>query len=273
MHYFDFLLSVVKEFHYLSYWLFGILAAIESLPFLGTIIPGATLISVGAFMASQGYFNVYLIGVYAAVGALVGDYFAYYLGTKGEVFVKRFVPEQYLEKGRQFFEKYGNKSVFIGRFIGPLRAIVPFIAGISRMKRRPFLFWNILSSICWSALHVAIGYFSGSVVGIIFKNWSHRLSRITMALLLAVAIVWVLKKKKIIPDGFLLRWPRLLADRIIFPTINYLSHRFILASEYFNIRENTRRFIFVAHLISAIAAIFIAAELVDLASDYWGLDF
>jgi len=273
MHYFDFLFAFIQQFDYLGYWLFGILSALESLPFVGTILPGATIISIGGLMASQEYFNVYLIGIYSAIGAVIGDYFAYYLGTKGESFVKRFVPEQYLEKGRQFFDKYGNKSVFIGRFIGPLRAVVPFIAGISKMKPRPFLFWNILSSICWATLHVVIGYFSGSVLGLLLKNWSHRLSRITIALLLAILIVWVLKKKKIIPDGFLLRWPKIFVDRIIFPVIDYLSHHFILTAEYFNIKENTQRFIFIAHLISTVVSIYIIAELMDLISVYFGLDF
>jgi membrane protein DedA with SNARE-associated domain len=67
-----------------------------------------------------------------------------------------------LQRGEAFFRRHGNKSVFLGRFMGPIRGIIPFIAGLLAMDKRAFLLWNVLSGVLWATAHVLAGYFLGN---------------------------------------------------------------------------------------------------------------
>ncbi|MEI7452066.1 MAG: DedA family protein [Candidatus Falkowbacteria bacterium] len=191
------LFSLLTKFAWLGNWLFFVLAFIESAPFIGLFIPGATLISVGGFLASQGFLNPWDLIIFSAVGAICGDFFSYSLGLWGSDFIKnkKLINIKLLHHGENFFKKYGDKSIFLGRFFGPIRAIIPFVAGLSRMKRKPFIFWNVLSGIGWAALNVFLGYFSGTLLGPIFKKWSGRLSLTLLIVLSTIALIyWLIKK-------------------------------------------------------------------------------
>jgi membrane protein DedA with SNARE-associated domain len=193
----DLLLNLLKEFAWLGNWLFFVLAFVESAPFVGVFIPGATLISVGGFLASQGYLNTWNIIIFATLGAIIGDFFSYSIGRWGGNWIKNKTTnnQSLIIHGEDFFRQHGNKSIFLGRFFGPIRAIIPFIAGLSRMKRGPFIFWNVLSAIGWAMLNVFLGYFSGTLVVTIFKKWSSGLTLILIMVLILAITYWRIKKK------------------------------------------------------------------------------
>lgn len=191
------LINLLKEFAWLGNWFFFALAFIESAPFVGVFIPGATLISIGGFLAYQGILNTWDIILYSTLGAIIGDFFSYSLGRWGGKWIKGKKEKNYslLKHGEDFFKQYGNTSVFWGRFFGPIRAIIPFIAGLSKMKYKPFIFWNVLSAIGWAMLNVFLGYFSGTLVVSIFKKWSNGLSLILFVILIIFITFWIIKKK------------------------------------------------------------------------------
>lgn len=191
------LLHLLTKFAWLGNWLFLMLAFIESAPFIGVFIPGATLISIGGFLASQDLLNVWDIIFFATIGAILGDFFSYSLGRFGGVWMKekKIINVNILKQGEKFFYKYGNKSIFWGRFFGPIRAVIPFIAGLSKMGKGPFIFWNILSSIGWAILNVFLGYFSGSFIVTIFKKWSGKLSTILILISIIPILYWFVKNK------------------------------------------------------------------------------
>ncbi len=192
------LLKLLTQFAWLGNWLFFALAFIESAPFVGMLIPGATFISIGGFLAFQGVLNTWDIVLFASIGAILGDFFSYSLGRYGGKWMsnKKIINQSLLLHGEKFFIKYGNKSIFWGRFFGPIRAIIPFVAGISKMKQRPFIFWNILSGVCWAILNVFLGYFSGSLLITIFKKWSGGINLILIIIFVVVLIYWMIKKKE-----------------------------------------------------------------------------
>lgn len=189
--------NLLIEFAWLGDWLFFTLAFIESAPFIGVFIPGATLISVGGFLASQDLLSVWHIIIFASLGAIIGDFVSYSLGRWGGKCIndKKILNAEILIHGEQFFRKYGNISIFWGRFFGPIRAIIPFIAGLSKMKRGPFIFWNILSAVCWAMLNVMLGYFSGTLVVAIFHKWSSGLTLILVAVVIIATLYWLIKKR------------------------------------------------------------------------------
>lgn len=195
-HKLSFFLVLFRNFGWLGNWLFLLIAFLECVPFVGSIFPGGTLISVGGFLAAQGYFNVWEIIIFSTGGALVGDYLGYSLGRWGRPSLESsgLIKPEMIKKGEEFFRKYGNKSVFWGRFLGPTRSIVPFTAGAAQMKQRTFLFWNILSGIGWALFNVGLGYFSGNIIAVILHRLSHRLGLTILILVIIGLIYWLIKK-------------------------------------------------------------------------------
>lgn len=197
MNYLDTLSGMLSQFAWLGNWLFFFLAFFESAPFVGLFLPGATMISAGGFLAAQGVFKFTDVIIYAAIGAIVGDFLSYFLGRWGGDWLDRnkLINKKLLAGGEHFFKHYGNKSIFWGRFFGPVRAIIPFVAGVSKMKPGPFIIWNVLSAIGWATLNVFLGYFSGSLFSLLIKKWSGRIGT-ALTIVLVIAVVFALIKKK-----------------------------------------------------------------------------
>ena len=117
--------------------------------------------------------------------------------TQFPTFKHRLLPVisfSHLDIGKRFFAKYGNKSVFFGRFIGPVRPIIPFVAGLSKMDRLPFFFWNIISAFLWATAYLLAGYFFGGAVKAI-EVWSTRARVFLIFLFLILFLVWFVIKK------------------------------------------------------------------------------
>ncbi len=193
----NFLTNILPSLSHLGvwgYWLVLLAALLESLVLVGVVVPGAVLVVFAGFLSSQGYLDIGDLIWFAAIGAILGDSISYYLGTKGTRFFhneNKWLKADHLERGKQFFHKHGSKSIFLARFIGPLRAIVPFVAGISGMKKRQFLFWNIVSAFLWSASHLLVGYFFGNAFTAI-EVWSTRLGYavgLIVAFLVAIYLI------------------------------------------------------------------------------------
>ncbi len=140
------ILPTVQHLGVFGYWLILLIALSESLAFIGSVIPGAVLVTLAGFLSAHGYLDIGDLIWFAAIGAILGDSLSYWFGTKGTRFFKeenRLLKRAHLERGEGFFKKHGGKSVLLGRFVGPLRPIIPFIAGLSQMNKWQFLFWNI----------------------------------------------------------------------------------------------------------------------------------
>ena len=181
----------------MAYWLILAIAMLESLVFAGSIIPGSILVVIAGFFSARGVLDVGDLIWFVAVGAFLGDATSYWLGSKGKMFFRNenvLLKMSHLEAAERFFKKHGSKSVFFGRFVGPLRPIVPFVAGLSKMNRRIFFIWSAISALLWSASHILVGYFFGGALGIV-EVW---LTRAGYAMVVAVSVLlvfWFLVKK------------------------------------------------------------------------------
>lgn len=141
----------------------GLLAFGESLAVVSLLLPAtAILLGIGALIGAGGvaFWPVWLAAV---TGAFLGDWVSYVIGRKlgwriVQTWPLRRRPDIVMN-GHAFFERWGLWSVFIGRFFGPLRAIVPLIAGICQMPRLPFMIGNLLSALLWAFGMLAPGAF------------------------------------------------------------------------------------------------------------------
>ncbi len=194
----NFLTNILPSLSHLGvwgYWLVLLFSLLESLVFAGVIVPGSTLVIMAGFLSSQGYLDIGDLIWFAAIGAILGDSISYYLGTKGTRFFhneNKLLKADHLERGKQFFHKHGSKSIFLARFVGPLRAIVPFVAGISGMKKNKFLFWNIISAFLWSTSHLLLGYFFGNAFTVI-EVWSTRVGYAIGVAVLFLVLIYIIR--------------------------------------------------------------------------------
>ena len=186
---------IIIHFAWLGSWFFFLGATAEALPIIGTVLPGATTVTLGGFASAHGYFSVGSVIIFSITGAIIGDAISYYLGSHGGNYLRRkkLISETIIQKGEDFFRKYGNQSLLWGRFIGPIRSIIPFLAGLTKVKAKTFWVWNILSGIAWGIFYVLLGYFSGNLVAVIIKRWRYRLTWIILPIIAIVLLAWVVK--------------------------------------------------------------------------------
>jgi membrane protein DedA with SNARE-associated domain/membrane-associated phospholipid phosphatase len=173
-----------------AYIVLGLLAAAESAAFVGLAIPGETAMLLGGFLAFQGRVNLGAMMAAGAVGAVVGDSIGYETGRRfGEPLKRsrlgRRVGQDRWARGEAYLRAKGGRAVFLGRFVGLLRALVPALAGISRMPYRTFLPWNAAGGLIWAPGFVLLGYLAGGS----YRRVERIAGRASLLLLILVVVV------------------------------------------------------------------------------------
>ena len=150
-----------------AYVVLALLAAAESAAFVGLAVPGETAMLLGGFLAFQGRVDLAVMMAAGAIGAIVGDSVGYEIGRQfGEPLKRsrlgRRVGQHRWARGEAYLREKGGRAVFLGRFVGVLRALVPALAGMARMPYRTFLPWNAAGGVIWAPGFVLLGYLAGS---------------------------------------------------------------------------------------------------------------
>src|SRR6266540_3590492 len=160
-----------------AYIVLGLLAAAESAAFVGLFIPGETAMLLGGFLAFQGRVNLAVMMAAGAAGAVVGDSIGYEMGRR--------VGQDRWARGEAYLRAKGGRAVFLGRFVGVLRALVPALAGMSRMPYRTFLPRNAAGGLIWAPGFVFLGYLAGSS----YRQVERIAGRASLLLLIVVVVV------------------------------------------------------------------------------------
>lgn len=138
---------------------------LECLVMIGFLVPGTVFMTAIGTLIGVGVLQFTPIVIWAIAGAITGDVLSFWIGKHYHYHIKNFpLFRRYpklLRKGETFFDKHGGKSVFFGRFFGPIRAILPFIAGMVRMPWRQFLIADIISAIAWAPSYMLPGILLG----------------------------------------------------------------------------------------------------------------
>jgi membrane protein DedA with SNARE-associated domain len=134
----------------------------ESFAFLSLLFPGTTILIAAGVLVKAHAIDPVSAALAGSVGAILGDAISFWIGRRFEPVIRNVWPFRShpaaLAQGIDFFQRYGWAGVFIGRFLGPLRAIVPLAAGIMEMPTIPFYVANILSAIIWAPALLLSGY-------------------------------------------------------------------------------------------------------------------
>lgn len=152
--------------------LLGLVAITAALAFsetaigLDLLVPGEAGMVLAGAAADNGDHPLGLIILAGAVGATAGDCVSYLVGRCwGRAVLRRFAgrrdPIHLWRRAEQWFERWGGAAVFLGRWIGAVRAVIPAVAGASRMSFPRFLLWNVAASLAWSTVAVSVGFIAG----------------------------------------------------------------------------------------------------------------
>ena len=174
----------------------GLLAFGESLAIVGLFVPAtALMIAVGGLIGT-GTVDPLPVIVWAAIGAILGDWVSYSIGRRiGPSVYRRWPLNRHrpmVARARLFFRRYGFVSVFLGRFLGPIRATIPLVAGVMEMGRRRFQIANVASAILWVPVMFAPGYLAARSLGSVEHiTEGHLLGIGAVVAVLTVAATWI----------------------------------------------------------------------------------
>lgn len=186
-----------------TYALVAGLAFLETGAFVGLVAPGETAIALGGVVAAEGEISLGLILPLAWLAAALGDLASFGLGRRlGRRFLLARGPRLGVTPGRLervegFFEDHGPKAILLGRFIGIVRAVAPFLAGASGMRLRAFFPWSVLGTAVWATTFTLIGYafhesFASATKGLTY-------GALGVALLAAGAVAWRQRRRSLAP--------------------------------------------------------------------------
>lgn len=185
---------------WLVYLLVGLVVFAEDALFIGFVIPGETLAVIGGVTASLGHTNVWVVGLVVVLAAIIGDSVGFEVGR---IWGTRLLGHRLLDSRRQqldtaqdFLRRRGGSAVFLGRWTAFFRAVMPALAGASRMPYPRFLAWNAIGGIAWGVTMVTIGYLAGQSY--------HRIEKyvgtggaVVVALVVVVGlVVWVVRRRR-----------------------------------------------------------------------------
>lgn len=146
------------------YWCFPIafvIALSESFVGVSFLVPGTILlISLGGVIGAS-HIGLFPAWSGAVLGSVLGDWISWWIGFHYHHRIVHFALfrrfEQQIEQGLHFFHRWGTWAIFIGRFMGPFRATVPLVAGMSELEFGPFMIANTASALIWAYALLAPG--------------------------------------------------------------------------------------------------------------------
>ena len=195
----------------LNYWTITLLMAIESsfIPF-----PSEVVVPPAAYKAAGGNsdLNVYLVVLFATIGANIGALINYYLAYfVGRPIVYKFansrfghmclIDEDKVKHAEAYFDKHGALSTFVGRLIPAVRQLISIPAGLAKMKLSTFLLYTTLGAGIWNTILAGIGYYLQSIVPedqlmATVNEYSHEISYIFIGLGAFIVAYLIYKGRK-----------------------------------------------------------------------------
>lgn len=167
----------------------------ESLAIVGLVVPGVVMMTAIGAMMGGGVLPFWETLTWAILGAIAGDGISYWLGYHYHERLRKFWPfkqfPELLARGETFFKNHGGKSIIFGRFVGPVRPMIPVIAGMMDMKPGRFLFFNIISAIAWAPLYSLPGILIGVSLGTLSPEVGKRIVLLILFLLLVLWLVYI----------------------------------------------------------------------------------
>lgn len=178
----------------------GLVVFAEDALFIGFVLPGETAAILGGVAANLGH--VPLPAVYAVViaAAIIGDSVGFEVGRiyGPKVLQLRMLDRHRgrIEDAQDFLRRRGGWAVFLGRWVAFFRAVMPALAGVSRMRYRTFLMFNALGGILWGAAVVTLGYLAGASYAKVEKTFGSGVAIAVGIIVVVALVVWHVRRRR-----------------------------------------------------------------------------
>ncbi len=230
-----------------GYVIVFIAAFLEAFVFTGMFTPGTIVVILAGGLAAHGYYSFPLVVLASILASILGDGVSYEIGIRGQNHLERspFL-KKHIDRARPFFQKHQKKSIILGRFIGPTRPVIPFLAGVADMQRLPFYLIMCVSGALWSFLYAGAGYVFGTAwkIALIWSSRVFLFIIVVVLLFLAFAWLWrwILVKGKPYLDFALRKSEKLRISFVNIPFIKNWIHRHSKISSFIAQRFHTHHF-------------------------------
>jgi len=166
------------------------IAFLESFAGIGLLIPGVILLAMVAVIANMVNVSSLEIIIWCYLGACIADILSFLIGHYFRNKVTNIWPfskyPESLFKAKSLVKTYGIYAILIGRFIGPIRPVLPIIAGTLSMPKNKFIAIDLLSGIPWSCFYILPSYYLAASITNDFLGWPYLLGVIFLILTLSV---------------------------------------------------------------------------------------
>ena len=170
----------------------------ESLAVVGLFVPGALIMFGAGAVVAAGSLDLWSTLAWAAAGAIAGDAGSYWLGRHYRAELPNRWPfRRYptlLATGTEFFHRHGGMSIFLGRFVGPIRPVIPAVAGMLGMPPARFYAANILSALGWAPTYILPGVFFGASLGLAGAVATRLALILVLMLILISGSIWIVTR-------------------------------------------------------------------------------
>lgn len=176
------------------YLLVALVVFVEDALFVGFVVPGETAAVLGGVLAYRGQADLVLMAVVVVAAAVVGDTVGYevgrHLGTRvlATGLVRR--RQHQVDRAQDFLRRRGGSAVFLGRFVAFFRAVMPALAGTSRMPYLRFLSWNAVGGLVWGVGFVLLGYLAGNSYATVEKTVGRGAAVVVAVVVVIALVVW-----------------------------------------------------------------------------------
>ncbi|MEN3296361.1 MAG: hypothetical protein V7642_5614 [Burkholderiales bacterium] len=194
-------------------------AFLESVAFIGTLVPAAIVMFTAGALIGAGALDPWITLGVAALGAIIGDGLSYELGRAHSHRIKNWrIVRRYagaLARAQGFIRRHGGKSILLARFLAPVRATVPVVAGVVCLPRVKFYVVNVISAVLWAALHILPGVLFGASIRIAEAVTARLAAVLIIIAALLWFVVWLVRIGTRLGTRFVLPKLRALRDRIL----------------------------------------------------------
>ncbi|MCT1175996.1 VTT domain-containing protein [Pediococcus pentosaceus] len=165
------LVTIVNSFGDLTYLLLFAIIFIETGAVILPFLPGDSLLFAATALSAKPEYELHVwifVGLFC-LAALLGDSLNFYLGRhvgmalRKHRFFGKFISDEKMAEAEHFFEKHGNISITLARFMPIIRTFAPFVAAGSNMPYKDFIRYNIIGNVAWVAICCSAGYFFGNL--------------------------------------------------------------------------------------------------------------
>jgi membrane protein DedA with SNARE-associated domain len=196
----DFLRQILDQPAWLIYLVVGVIVFVEDAIFVGFVVPGETVAILGGVSAFLGRTDLTAMVLLVVIAAIVGDSVGYEVG---KIWGTRVLAHHLLDKRRHqldraqtFLRERGGSAVFLGRWTAFFRAVMPALAGVSRMPYRTFLIWNAAGGIVWGVVVVTAGYLAGLSYERAAKWLGGGATAIVATIVVVALVVWHVRRRR-----------------------------------------------------------------------------